>query len=127
MLFSIETTTAKYNVTNLWRSYFCAGFCIVTHKLLKEICNEKQEHPLIFLFYFFEVALDSLNPTEFEPFKVDYELLGFALLGIVNCCSLLNLQSRKGLIIGILIVIGEKLIVFLTMLRRTFTKMWIFE
>lgn len=71
VLFGIEVTATYYLVSNLWRAFVCAVFCVCTYELI----NAMKEDELF-------------SDTEFDT-KVDvsWELMSFSLLGVL--CGLL--------------------------------------
>lgn len=67
VIFSVEVTSTFYMVSNLWKSFFCVTFCLLTFKLLHAL-----EYVNIFA------------ATSYENYTLDHEIIFVAVLGLLS-------------------------------------------
>ena len=92
VIFSIEVTSTFYNVSNLWKAFFCATSSIVA-----------------FRFFHLSHYLGSFKHTDFSQIELNHEIFLYALLG-----------SLCGLLAGVFNHVLTKLIFFRTKLKAPF-------
>ena len=66
VMFSIEVTATYYGISNLWRSFFCAVWCVI-----------------VFNFLALLDVTGLFNDTDFEQIDFNWEMLIFMLLGVI--------------------------------------------
>ena len=67
VMFSIEVTATYYGISNLWRSFFCAVWCVIVFNFL-ELLD----------------VTGLFNDTDFENIDFNWEMIMFMLLGVIT-------------------------------------------
>ena len=72
LLFSIEVTSTYYMVSNLWRTFFCSCFAVITFKLFSSIESVELFDPIVLM----------------ETIEIDYQYFLYIILGLI--CGLIG-------------------------------------
>ena len=82
IILAIEQSSTVFLVTNVWKCFFVAIFCIFTRNIIKDITH---------------LTVNNIDGGYFKPVKFDYQTLFFILLGILSglICSLFNIIFGK--------------------------------
>lgn len=71
MIFSIEVATTYYMISNLWKAFFAATFCILAFRYIEVFST-----------------IELFDKTQFEAVELDKEIIFFGILGVL--CGLLG-------------------------------------